>query len=59
MKPRHQLILTNVDIHGTSNEHIEIDNRMRPLHDYPGGGERVVTMLNSVTITTQQKSKTL
>ena len=32
---------------------------MRPIHDYPRGGERVVTILNSVTITTHQKSTTL
>ena len=52
-------IIQYIDIHDTSNGHIEIDDRMRPIHDYPRGGERVVTMLKSVTITTHQKSTTL
>ena len=43
-------IIQYIDIHDTSNGHIEIDNRMRSIHDHPRG-ERVVTMLKSVTIT--------
>ena len=31
-------IVQYIDIHDTSNGHIEIDDRMRPIHDYPGGG---------------------
>ena len=27
-----------IDIHDTSNEHIEIDDMMRPVHEYPRGG---------------------
>ena len=48
-----------IDIHDTSNGHIEIDDRMTSIHDYPGGRRRVVTIWKSVTITTQQKSTTL
>ena len=44
-------IIKYIDIHDTNNGHIEIDDRMKPMHDYPRG-ERVVTILNSVTITT-------
>ena len=51
-------IIQYIDIHDTSDGHIEIDDRMRPIHDYLGG-ERVVTMLISVTINTHQKSTTL
>ena len=31
-------IIQKIDIHDTSNGHIEIDNRMRPIHDYPRVG---------------------
>ena len=48
-----------IDIHDTSNEHIEIDDRKRSIHDYPRGWEQEVTILNSVTSTTHQKSTTL
>ena len=49
-----------IDIHDTRNGYIEIVDRMRPIHDYLGsGGERVVPLLKSVTITIQQKSTTL
>ena len=52
-------IIQYIDTHDTSNGHIEINDRMRPIYDYPRGvGERVVTMLKSVTITTR-KSATL
>ena len=30
-------IIQNIDIHDTSNGHIEIDDRMRPIHDYSRG----------------------
>ena len=52
-------IIQNIDIHDTSNGHIEVDDRMRQIHDYSRGIERVVTMLKSVTMTTHQKSTTL
>ena len=52
-------IIQYFDIHDTSNGHIEIDDRRRSILGYHGRGERVVTMLKSVTITTQQKSTTL
>ena len=49
-----------IDIHDTSNGHIEIDDRMRPIHDILRGGVvRVGPMLKSVIITTHQKSTTL
>ena len=53
------VLWTQREIHDTSNGHIEIDDRMRSILGYPGRGERVVTMLKSVTITTHQKSTTL
>ena len=31
-------IIQYIDIHDTSNGHFEIDDRMRPIHDYPRGG---------------------
>ena len=52
-------IIQYIDIHDTSNGHIEIDDRMTSIHDYPGGRRRVVTIWKSVTITTHQKSTTL
>ena len=30
-------IIQYIDIHDTSNGHIDIDDRMRPIHDYPRG----------------------
>ena len=32
-------IIKYIDIHDTNNGHIEIDDRMKPMHDYPRGGE--------------------
>ena len=52
-------IIQYIDIHDTSNGHIEIDDRMGSILGYPGRGERLVTMLKSVTITTHHKSTTL
>ena len=28
-------IIKYIDIHDTNNGHIEIDDRMKPMHDYP------------------------
>ena len=52
-------IIQKIDIHDTTNGHIEIDNRMMPFTIIRRWGEGVVTMLKSVTITTDQKSTTL
>ena len=52
-------IIQYMDTNDTSNGHIEIDDRMRSILGYPGRGERVVTILKSVTITTHQKSTKL
>ena len=54
-------IIKHIDIYDRNNGHIEIEYRMKPMHDYPRGGRRqsVITILNSVTITTHQKSTTL
>ena len=32
-------LIKYIDIHDTINGHIEIDDRMKPMHDYPRGGE--------------------
>ena len=34
-------IIKHIDIYDGNNEHIEIEYRMKPMHDYPreGGGE--------------------
>ena len=30
-----RVIIKYIDIHDTNNGHIEIDDRMKPMHDYP------------------------
>ena len=54
-------IIKHIDIYDRNNGHIEIEYRMKPMHDYSRGGRRqsVITILNSVTITTHQKSTTV
>ena len=39
-------IIKHIGIYDTNNRHIEIDYRMKPIDDYPRGGERVISNHN-------------